>query len=764
MLNNIRYLQHTERARIEHDLTLTRISEVLLNSINSYVRGLFSGDTSLRAIVYDGLVAYVLDSNQRKINVTIPAIVVQKLPCNNIIYSIDANKGNEWEFTIEPPESYNRYDIIECQIRKRDTFFDDTVDVIEPISTVITPVNRPRDKEIYLYVRVKKGDNSGLPPDTTDGEEGTIEGQTTLNTPIDLSSRYLLKISAESNDNFIEIDLRGNDPQNTTITEIINKINNAGFGTIAYNVNNKVVLKTLNKSENSVIYVKQPSNPSLDAFNLVFGLDTYPGYTYVARGKNPYFKIAEIFVPNNDNELKTYYLKNIIKSNEWQKDNHITLSKPYELHRTNSELDHPNGSIYIKHLNNEVKEYVKYKITKFVSSSYARLFSYNNSDKIGRVLNEPINLTNTNGDFHDIINQEQEFTRSRLDQKQEIYNGGTYTTLTNINESNSHKIIFQISNPQIIHSVDKHQRVGFYVVNKGSGYQKLTVVLHDIDDNELIRASWNYNDLITGWVYFDLPYQLEYGDIYHYHIFCENFTGGQTATLGTNSAGDIAFRELYKPQNGLYNNTNKNNLLVIYDENLNEIVNINTSDVDSIVNCGDGYSSETAIDFMAIDTDYININLFEYNNYILVDLKKGIVKFPSSLPYNIYNTYISFNYVKNINNISTKEIKKYNSDISLDDWINKFIVFKNVINSNTEINVTIDTNNVEYSVLLKSQNIHCKVLVKYPNTIIYLYNEFNLNDIEITINNTNLKIKNLTLNQIHCVIFKNDYKMFETYQ
>jgi len=123
MLNNIRYLQHTERARIEHDLTLTRISEVLLNSINSYVRGLFSGDTSLRAIVYDGLVAYVSDSNQRKINVTTPAIVVQKLPCNNIIYAIDANNGNEWEFTIEPPESYNRYDIIECQIRKKRYIF-----------------------------------------------------------------------------------------------------------------------------------------------------------------------------------------------------------------------------------------------------------------------------------------------------------------------------------------------------------------------------------------------------------------------------------------------------------------------------------------------------------------------------------------------------------------------------------------------------------------------------------------------------------------
>jgi hypothetical protein len=53
---------------------------------------------------------------------------------------------------------------------------------------------------------------------------------------------------------------------------------------------------------------------------------------------------------------------------------------------------------------------------------------------------------------------------------------------------------------------------------------------------------------------------------------------------------------------------------------------------------------------MAVDTDYININTFEYNNCILVDLKKGIVKFPNSLPYNIYNTYISFNYVKNIDN------------------------------------------------------------------------------------------------------------------
>ena len=130
--------------------------------------------------------------------------------------------------------------------------------------------------------------------------------------------------------------------------------------------------------------------------------------------------------------------------------------------------------------------------------------------------------------------------------------------------------------------------------------------------------------------------------------------------------------------------------------------------------------------------------------------------------------YRSLNYTElssiDIDNISPKEIKKYNSNFSFDDWINKFIVFKNVINSNSEINITIETNNIEYLVLVKSQNTNCKVLIKYPNTIVYLYNEFNIDDIEITIINSNLKIKNLTTNQIHCVIFKNDYKMFETYQ
>lgn len=762
MLNNIKYLQHTERARIEHDLTLTRISEVLIKSLNSYVRGLFSGNTNLRAIIYDGLIAYVHDSNQRKVKITIPAIAIQKLPCDNIIYVIDANKENEWMFTIDPPDTYNRYDIIECQIRKKDAFFDESVDVIDPISTAIVPTYRPRDKEIYLHIQVKRGDNSGLPPDTTDGEFGEIQGQVVLNTPIDLSNRYLLKISAGSNDDFIEIDLRGNDPQNTTITEIINKINSAGFGTIAYNVSDKVVLRTHHKSENSVIYVKQPSNPSLDAFDLVFGLPTYPGYTYIAQGTNPYFKIAEIYVPNNDNELKVYYLKNITKSNEWIKDNHITISKPYEIHRSLTELDHPNGSVYLRHLSNEVKEYVKYKITKFVNTSYVKLFPYNNStNKIGKVLDELIHLTDINGEFHLFTNQEQEYTRSRLDQRQEIYNGGTYSTLTNINET--HRITFQISNPTLIHSTDKHQRVGFYIVDKGTGYQNLTVVLHDVDDNELVRSSWDYNDLINGWVYFDLPYQLEFGDVYHYHIFCENFTGGQTALLGTNANGDIAFRELYKPQSGLYNNTNKQNLLIIYDENLNEIVNINSSNVDDIVNCGDGYSSETAIDFMAVDTDLIDINTFEYNNYILVDLKKGIVKFPTSLPYNINNTYVSFNYTKTIDDISTKEIKKYNVDVSLDDWINKFLVLKDTINPNNEINFSINTYNVEYIIFIKASNQNCKVLVKYPNTIVFLYNEFNYNEIKITINNQNVKIENFSTNPIHCVIYQNDFKLFETY-
>jgi hypothetical protein len=189
------------------------------------------------------------------------------------------------------------------------------------------------------------------------------------------------------------------------------------------------------------------------------------------------------------------------------------------------------------------------------------------------------------------------------------------------------------------------------------------------------RASWQYTQIINGWVYFDIPVVLNYGETYHYHVISENLSGGTTAQIGTNNLGVPAFRELYRPLGGRYGGANTYDVIHVLDSSFVDLVPANPPNVDEIVNCGDGYSSATELDIMAVNFDALDWNTFTYNNYILVDLKKGRVKLPSSIltTTNVLNAHVTYNTVTAIDKLSSKEIYKHGTTQSLDDWLEKWI-------------------------------------------------------------------------------------------
>ena len=677
MIERIKYLQHTERARIEHDLTLTRLSEVLLRSVNSYVRGIVTGDTINKATIYEGLIAYPSGGLTMKVKVTAPAVAAHTLPCGNVKYVIDHNNGVDWEFNIDASDPVqDRYDIIEAQIRSRDSFYDTSVDVIEPTSAVITPMTRPRDKEYYLHLRVVKGQNGQPPHAPTGSTPGQVIGTVPIPISIDLSTRYILKLSVGNGKEFVEIDCRGANPSATTRAEIVNSINAAGFGTIAYEAGDYIRITAPDSGENSVLMIKQPIDPSRDAAGTILGISTDAGYCHIYRGENPYFKVAEIFVKHAITFLTTENVRDRLNKDEWILDgNTIQNSISYEQHRTSAILDHPDGSILPQHLSSDARNFLKNKLTIFDVNSQAKLVPADTSYQKGRVYPTDTATSDRNGLANEREYQEQVYPRSRLDQKQETWNVGIYNTLTSINESGLHRIQFSISNPATLLYADRHQRVGFYVTNKGTGYERLTVILHNSADTEMGRASWQYAQIINGWVYFDIPVVLNYGETYHYHVISENLSGGTTAQLGTNNLGVPAFRELYRPLGGRYGGANTYDVIHVLDSSFVDLVPANPPNVDEIVNCGDGYSSATALDIMAVNFDALDWNTFTYNNYILVDLKKGRVKLPSSIlgTTNVLNAHVTYNTVTAVDKLSSKEIYKHGTTQSLDDWLEKWI-------------------------------------------------------------------------------------------
>lgn len=690
-MKNIRTIQHAERARIEHDLVVERIGELTLRNIHALVRGTMYGSGAEAVGILSGFIASA--AGGLNVSVSAPAIAVQNLSGSDVKYCIDANDDENWTIALDAAHaSYTRYDIIEAAIRRRSALVDSAVDVIDPVTRVITPTTRNRDYEMYFTVRKKNGTAgaSPVPPSPTAATSGTLIGTVAIPTTIDLSIKDILALAYGEDGEYVEVSCKGATPSATTKAEIVSAINTANIGITASLSGNYMVLTAAGTGENSVIKIRQPNDYSTDAFQAIFGVTTTLGYHLSYAGENAWFKVAEIRVQPGATVLTDAYVQTRFEKDSWLSDS-SSVKNIYSMenHRELSILDHPDESIYYKHLNNDAKIKIASKKTLYRGvNAPVYPFSGDGTGRCGTVYKYSILTKTVNGDENLLVDTEQLYPVSRVDQKNETTSGTAYSLTTSLSESD--KIItFTPSDPDLLPFSLQHNRVGFYVSSIGSGYTNIRVVLHNSSHYQVGSASILLASVIVGWNYVDIPVTLVEGEACHYHIYIEGFSSGSTPTLATNASAALAFREMYKPTAGKYGSLNFADIIKIINSSGTALVPVRSSGADV------GYVGASGLDIMPVDfSNDATWLAWEYNGYVGVDLRTGRIKLPSG--YNVANYYVEFNTSVLVEYLDTKMLYKHNSQQSLEDWL---------VANNTSISSEIDLDIATHAALTASHGV-----------------------------------------------------------
>ncbi len=356
-----RYLQQTERARIEHDLVLTRLGELMIRNTNALARGFLYDLATVDAVIVEGLISS--PGAGLSVNLTIPAVALQKIPhgslTNEVAFIGDENDGSVFNVALDAADPTNpRIDILEARIQTRSEFTDNNVSIADPVTKVISQTTRDRDFELYLNIQKVTGTPAGspTPPSPTAATAGAITGTVDINTgTTDLSTEYILNLAVGLDEDFVEIDLRGATPAATTAAEILAAINAAGFGTVATLSGNFLKITAPGTGENSIVQIKQPLDSTTDAYAEVLGGTESAGYFDTFVGDNAFFKVAEIYVPAAAVSLTANDVRSREEKNSaitpWDADA-ATIVNGFSLggHRSATPLDHPDGSIELDHL------------------------------------------------------------------------------------------------------------------------------------------------------------------------------------------------------------------------------------------------------------------------------------------------------------------------------------------------------------------------------------------------------------------------------
>jgi len=293
----LRYVKQSQYQKIEHDLVVTRQGEMAYRMMETMVRGMIARANGLSAVIFEGLISG--PGAALSIDLTAPAVAVQKLSNGDVRYCLDSNAGAAFNVILDPADAVNpRLDIIEAQFGLRDKYLDDSVDIADPATSLITTVSRYRDNEVYLKLQKSTGTPAGVPVPSspTAGTAGALLG-TVLTDILDLTTNYILSIAVGDDVDFVDVDCRGAVPAATTRAERIAAINGAGFGVIATNVGGAIKITAPGTGETSVVKIKQPNAFTNDGYAVILGGTITNGYVNIYRGNNAWFKIAEIYVP-----------------------------------------------------------------------------------------------------------------------------------------------------------------------------------------------------------------------------------------------------------------------------------------------------------------------------------------------------------------------------------------------------------------------------------------------------------------------------------
>jgi hypothetical protein len=689
-MKNLRYLLHNFRARIEHFLVLTRIGQLTLRVLNLLVRGtLFNIDPAVTAVYVEGLKSTL--SSGFDIDLSVPAVLIQNvgdgITTPDVSFVTDENLlngGTAFQQTISTPDPLlDRIDIIEGQIKTRNEFTDTAVDVVDPITKVVTPTTLERDVEIYLLLNVKTGTPAAdpVPPALTGATAGFLLGTVTTDV-LDLSTQYLINMTIGSDGEFVEVDLRGAIPTSTTRAERIAAINAAGFGTIATNVGGAIKITALGVGENSVFKIKSPLQASKDAYTLVFGNSVTLGYLDIYTGENAKFKIAEVFVPQGAATL----VPGNVRSREdkdtlWDADaDSVENSFSFDGHRKSKPLDHVDESIEVRHLDPSVLGTLQQKTTLYRNAGTPiYLIEGDVTFRQGSLFyKEDINIVQVNGDTQDAIEIEQEFPVHRVDQRQEDFTGPGYAVPISLSELTTDKHFFTVGaliNDGISYYMVKefetnHARVGIYITNGGSvsGFTHLRITLHNSADATLGFVDIPIADLQTvgtGWIYANLLATLVNGLTYHYHFNLVGTNGVTTAVLGTDALNNLTCREMYLPTSGKYGSASAEDVVNILDKNGTDLISVRSLGDDDIISPGDGFIGVSGLDLMVEDfSDTSYWENWNYQDYVGIDMTKGRIKLPTGEK--VQFLYAEFNVREGINESDAKNFLRHTSNESID--------------------------------------------------------------------------------------------------
>lgn len=687
-MRSLRYLFQNFRQRIESELVLTRMGELALRDLNLLTRGLiYNLGSSIDAVIIEGLETSL--NAGFLIDIAIPAVVVQNVGdgvnTSDVSVVTDENLDNsgvDYQITITTPDGANdRIDIIQAQIKQRSAFTDLAVDLVDPITQVVTPTTLDRDKEVYLDVALVTGTPAGspTPPSTTAAAAGTFVGTVTTDN-LDLTTEYILYLAVGKDAEFIEIDMRGGTPAATTRTERINAINAAGFGTVATNDGGAIRITAPGVGENSVIQVKSPLLSAKDAYTLVFGVTTSLGYLDTYLGTNAWFKISEIFVPAAAGSLVPANIRSREdKDADWDSDA-ATIENAYSFdgHRKSVPLDHADDSIFPNHLDPSVTASIQNKTTIFRGAN-APIYNVvgDGTFRKGTIFLEDIACVTAAGVAQADTETEQEFPVNRVDQFQETTGGGTYPVPTALNEPD--KTIFTPGTAitaggnyyTVVNFAGNHNRVGVYITNGAAclNFTHMRITMHNSGDASQGTADITIADLQSvnvGWIYVNFSVSITAGLPYHYHFSLVGASSETRPVLGTDGSTNIAFREMYLPDSGIYGSASENDIIKLLSNDGTRLIPDRAAAEDAISSPGDGYIGATGLDIIV--EDFSNTTYWTnwiYNSYIGVDLGLGRIKFPSGQTVDLI--YGEFNVNEGINESDTKNYLRHITERSLEE-------------------------------------------------------------------------------------------------
>lgn len=695
---NLRYVQQSFRARIEHDLVLTRMGEMTVRDIDALTRALLYQLTGKTAAIMEGLEASPVGNLD--VELTAPGTVILNLGDQNVRFAIDHNGDAPFSVTLDAADPTDpRIDIIEGTIKTRSAFSDSVVDVVDPITKTVTPQLRDRDFEVYIEVRKKTGTPAPGPtaPSPTAGSAGVLTGTVAIAGTIDLSAEYIINLAVGNDTEYVEVDCRGAIPAATTAAEILTALNGAGFGVIAAQIAGDFIeLTAPGQGENSVIRIKQPTDPSTDALNNIFGLSESVGYFVQYAGANPYFKIAEVNVAATQTVLNPTDVKpRADKDTDWTADAATILNGfSLQAHRESAPMDHAPASVESFHLAPSSLALVQgkttrvggasinaqstgfggparylvqrtYPIQSVVSPDTARMQTLNPTKTYSGVIKPTIELTDKAGTPLDWFHVEQQNPLSRVDQREEDTTGN-YSVQTSLSEAAADKIPFTPSTTTLFS--DRFKRFGVFLKNKGSGYTSLVFDFHDSGNNLLFSrsipyASLNDNAGAGAWNYVSHGllgniYTLVPGNTYHVHCYVVGFTVGTTPTLGMSATNLISYREMYYPEPGLG---------VASDDAPYIQQWVGLAPTGALVTHGPNdddlapFAGESVLDIMAVDlSSEAYWQAFTYQNYIAVDVKTGRIKVPLNL--NVFQYLWSFNVTRSNSSADALTLKIASAD------------------------------------------------------------------------------------------------------